>query len=297
MRTLKEILADASKRKVAIGHFNISETAALKAIAEVARDLKVPVMVGTSEGEREFLDQHEAVAMVRELQEKHGQEIFINADHTKSVEKAKEAVDAGYDEVLFDGAKLTMEENVKQTSEVVKYARAKNPDILVEGEIGDIGSGSTIRKEIPKGLALSSSNGAAINPEQLTKPEDAAAFVKATGIDLLAPAVGNIHGMFANAPEPALDLPRIAAIHKAAGIPLVLHGGSGNTDADFLGAIDGGVAIIHISTELRLAWRKGMEATLKKDADEVAPYKLLAGSIDEMKKVLEHKLRLFNKLL
>lgn len=289
MRTLRQIIEDAQKRKVAVGHFNISETAALKAIAEAARKLKIPVMVGTSEGEREFLDQDEAVALVRELREKHGQEIFINADHTKSVEKAKEAIDSGYDEVLFDGAKLTMEENIKQTAEVVKYARSKNPDILVEGEIGDIGSGSTIRKEIPKG--------AAINADQLTKPEVAAAFVKATGVDLLAPAVGNIHGMFANAPEPALDLSRIAAIWKACGVPLVLHGGSGNTDADFLGAINGGVAVIHISTELRLAWRKGMEATLKKNPDEVAPYKLMAGSIEEMQKVLEHKLKLFNKML
>ena len=289
MRTLKEILADAARRKVAVGHFNISETAALKAIAEVARELGVPVMVGTSEGEREFLDQDEAVALVRELREKHGQEIFINADHTKSLDKAKAAIDSGYDEVLFDGAKLAMDENIKQTAEVVKYAKSKNPDILVEGEIGDIGSGSTIRKEMPKG--------AAINADQLTKPEDAAAFVKATGIDLLAPAVGNIHGMFANAPEPALDIPRIAAIRKAAGVPLVLHGGSGNTDVDFLAAIDAGVVIIHISTELRLAWRKGMEATLKNDPDEVAPYKLMAGSIEEMKKVLEHKLKLFNRLL
>lgn len=289
MRTLKEVIADAAKRKVAVGHFNISETGALKAVAEVARELKVPVLIGTSEGEREFLDQDECVAIVRELREKHGQEIYINADHTKSVEKAKAAVDSGYDEILFDGAKLSMDENVKQTKEVVAYARSKNADAMVEGEIGDIGSGSTIRKEIPKG--------AAVNPDQLTKPEDAASFVKATGIDLLAPAVGNIHGMFANAPEPALDLPRIAAIRKACGVPLVLHGGSGNTDADFLGAIDGGVAVIHISTELRLAWRKGMEASLKKDADEVAPYKLMAGSIEEMKKVLEHKLKLFNKML
>ncbi len=289
MRTLRQVIEDAAKRKVAVGHFNISETAALKAVAEVARELNVPVMVGTSEGERDFLDADEAVAMVRELREKHGQEIYINADHTKSVEKAKAAVDSGYDEILFDGAKLTMEENIRQTKEVAAYARKKNPGALVEGEIGDIGSGSAIRKEIPKG--------AAIKPEDLTKPEDAAAFVKATGIDLLAPAVGNIHGMFANAPEPALDLPRIAAIRNACGVPLVLHGGSGNTDADFLGAIDGGVAIIHISTELRVAWRKGMEQTLKKDPDEVAPYKLMAGSIEEMKKVLEHKLKLFNRLL
>lgn len=271
---------------MAIGHFNISETAALKAVAEVAKELDLPVIIGTSEGERDFLDADEAVAMIKELREKHGQPVFINADHTKSLEKVKEAVAAGYDAILFDGGKLPFEENIQKTKEVVEYVRKNAPGVLVEGEIGDIGSGSTIRKEIPKG--------AAINPEQLTAPEDAARFVKETGVDLLAPAVGNIHGMFANAPEPALDIERIAAISASTKIPLVLHGGSGNTDEDFLAAIKSGVRIVHISTELRVAWRKGMEGSLKDKPDEVAPYKLMEGSIDEMKKVLYHKLKLFN---
>jgi len=287
MKTLREILADAESRKIAIGHFNISELGALKAVAEVAKELNVPVIIGTSEGERDFVDPDGAVALVRELREKHNQQVFINADHTKSLEKVKEAVAAGYDAILFDGGKLLFEENIAKTKEVVGYVRKNGKGILVEGEIGDIGSGSAIRKEMPKG--------AAISPEQLTKPEDAARFVKETGVDLLAPAVGNIHGMFANAPEPALDIQRVAAISKTTKVPLVLHGGSGNTDQDFLDAIDAGVRIVHISTELRAAWRKGMEATLKKNPDEVAPYKLMAGSIDEMKKVLYHKLKLFNK--
>lgn len=304
VRNLREIIKEAEKRKIAIGHFNISELSALKAIAEVASELNVPVIIGTSEGEREFIDAHKAAALVKELREKHDQPIFLNADHTHSLEKVKEAVEAGYDAVLFDGGKLTFEENIKQTKEVVAYAKSVNPDILVEGEIGDIGSGSTIRKELPKGLALSSPKGAAtINPDQLTRPEDAARFVKETGVDLLAPAVGNIHGMFANAPEPALDIKRIKAIRKALRqaqgklVPLVLHGGSGNTDKDFLAAIDAGVSIIHISTELRAAWRRGMEVSLEKNKEEVAPYKLMSGSIDEMKKVLYNRLKLFNRLV
>lgn len=288
MRMLKEVINDAQKRGIAIGHFNISELGALKAIAEVAAELKVPVIIGTSEGEREFIDVHDAVALVWDLREKHDQEIFLNADHTHSLEKVKEAMEAGYDAILFDGGKLPLEENIKQTKEVVDYVKSKNKNILVEGELGYIGSGSTIRKELP--------TGAAIKPEDLTKPEEAAQFVKETGVDLLAPAVGNIHGMFANAPEPALDIERIRAIKKAAKVPLVLHGGSGNTDADFLAAMDAGVSIIHISTELRVAWRKGMEEDFKKNPDEVAPYKLMATSIDEMKKVLYNRLKLFNRL-
>ncbi len=288
MRTLREVLKEADRLGIAIGHFNISELGALKAVAEVAKELKLPVIIGTSEGEREFLDLHDAVSLVKDLRENHGQEIYLNADHTKSFEKIKEAVDAGYDAVLFDGAALPMEENIKVTQAVVQYVKTVNREILVEGEIGNIGSGSTIRKALPQG--------AAIKKEDLTTPEQAKKFVQATGVDLLAPAVGNIHGMFANAPEPALDIERIWAIREAAKVSLVLHGGSGNTDADFANAIHAGVRIIHISTELRLAWRKGMEESLKQKPDEVAPYKLMEGSIEEMKDVLRKRLKLFSKL-
>jgi fructose-bisphosphate aldolase class II len=154
--------------------------------------------------------------------------------------------------------------------------------------MGNIGSGSEIRKEIPKG--------AAINPDDLTRPEDAARFVKETKVDMLAPAVGNIHGMFANAPEPALDIERIKKIKEAVKIPLVLHGGSGNTDEDFLRAIEAGVSIIHISTEIRAAWRKGIEEALKANPDEVAPYKLTELALKNMEEVVARRLRLFNKI-
>ena len=145
-----------------------------------------------------------------------------------------------------------------------------------------------IRKELRKD--------GAIRPEDLTKPEDAARFVKETGVDMLAPAVGNIHGMFANAPEPALDIARIRAIRKAAGVPLVLHGGSGNTDEDFLAAIDAGVSIIHIRTELRVAWRMGLEKALKEKPEEIAPYKVLSTAVEAVKEIVDSKLKLFNKI-
>lgn len=288
MRKLLDIIKEAERKRVAVGHFNISELGMLNAIAEVARELMVPVIIGTSEGEREFIDTREAAALVKTLREEYDQEIFLNADHTHSLEKIKEAVEAGYDAVLFDGGKLPLAENIRQTKEVVEYVRGKSSEILVEGELGYIGSGSTIRKEIPKG--------AAIKPEDLTTPEEAAEFVKETGVDLLAPAVGNLHGMMANAPEPALDIDRTKAVRMASKVPLVLHGGSGNTDADFLLAIDAGVRIIHISTELRAAWRKGMEAGLKEKPEEIAPYKLMGPALDEMKKVVYNRLKLFNRL-
>ena len=146
-----------------------------------------------------------------------------------------------------------------------------------------------ILKEIPKG--------AAIKEQDLTKPEEAARFVKETGVDMLAPAVGNIHGMFKNAPNPRLNIKRIQEIKSAVQVPLVLHGGSGISDEDFLAAIDAGINIIHINTEIRVAWRQGLEKGLTEKPEEVAPYKLMQPSLDEIKKVVYNRLALFNRLM
>lgn len=288
MKSLREVLKEAETNKIAIGHFNISDFVMLKAIFEAAKEVGVPVIIGTSEGEREFIDPHEAVAMVRELREEFNYPIFLNADHTHSLEKVREAVEAGYDAILFDGGKLPLDENIRQTKEVVDYVRSVDPDIFVEGELGYIGSGSEILTSLPEGVA--------IRPEDLTMPEDAVRFVSETGVDMLAPAVGNIHGMLQNAPEPRLDIERIRQIKEAVKIPLVLHGGSGNSEEDFILAISAGISIVHISTEIRVAWKKGMEEGLAKSGTEVAPYKISSEAISAIKEIVKNKLELFSGL-
>jgi fructose-bisphosphate aldolase class II len=288
MRSLKAAIREAEKKKLAIGHFNIAELSGLKAIFEAARGLGAPVIIGTSEGEANFIGRKQAAALIKSLREEHNYPIFLNSDHTHSFEEVKKAVEAGYDAILFDGGKLPLKENIRQTKRIVKYVKSKNPKILVEGELGYIGSSSQILKEIPKG--------AAIKPEDLTTLEQAKQFVKETRVDLLAPAVGNLHGMFGKAKNPDLDIRRIKEIRKAAGIPLVLHGGSGIKDKDFIAAIKAGISIIHISTELRVAWRKGLERGLTAHLEEIAPYKILPEAIAEMKKVVGARIKLFNKL-
>lgn len=288
MNNLKEIIQKAEKTRIAVGHFNISDCVGLKGIFKAAQELNLSIIIGVSEGERDFIGVKRAVALIKSIREEFNYPIFLNADHTHSFEKIKEAVDAGFDAVLFDGGKLPLEENIKQAKQVVEYAKSKKPDILVEGELGYIGGSSTILKEVPKD--------ADIAPENLTKPEDAEWFVKETGVDLLAPAVGNIHGMFKNSPNPHLDIKRIAALRQAAGAPLVLHGGSGIRDEEFVQAIDAGISIIHINTEIRVAWRKGMEKGLSEKLDEVVPYKIMPIAIDEIKKVVSSRLKLFSKL-
>lgn len=285
MKSLREIIKEAENKKTVTGHFNVSDIVGLKAVFEAARGLQVPIIIGVSEGERDFLGVRQVAALIKSLREEFNYPIFLNADHTKSLEKIKEAVEAGFDAVMFDGSELPLEENIKKTKEAVEYVKG---EILVEAELGYIKGSSTI---------LSTSDTLIIKEEDLTKPEEAGQFVKETGIDLLAPAVGNIHGLLKDVPQPDLNIERIRQIKSVVGIPLVLHGGSGISDEDFLAAIDAGISIIHINTELRLAWRKGIERALKAKPDEIVPYKLLPQVIEEIKMVVEHKLKLFNKII
>jgi ketose-bisphosphate aldolase len=288
MHTLREVLVQAQEKGAAIGHFNISDLVLLKAVFTSAQELNVPVMVGASDGEREFMGVRQIAALVRSLRDEFGFPIFLNADHTHSLAKAAEAARAGFDAVVFDASALPFEQNVRQTREVVDALKTINPAILVEGEIGDIGTGSEIHEEAPD---LS---------KGLTTPEEAKRYVESTGVDVLAPAVGNMHGMLRSMvkgeTKKRLDIKRIAEIKSAARVFLTLHGGSGTDDEDFRKAIAAGINIIHINTELRVAWRRGLESGLAKQKDEVVPYRILSSAVASVKEVADSRLRLFNRI-
>lgn len=284
MKSLLNILEQADTDHVAIGHFNISDLVALKASFEAARDLTVPVIVGTSEGERQFMGVQQAAAVVKSLREEYDFPIFLNADHTHSLEAALEAAKAGYDWIVFDRSNLPFEQNVRETKSAVEAAKGIRPDILVEGEIGDIGSGSEIHE-----LAAST---------RLTTPAEAKQFVAETRVDTLAPAVGNAHGMTkvmaAGETRKRLNIERIKEIKDATKIFLTLHGGSGTDDSDFKAAIAAGITVVHINTELRLAWRRGFDSALAKQPEEIVPYKILPHVVEPMKEVVKERLALFS---
>ncbi|MFA5841841.1 MAG: class II fructose-bisphosphate aldolase [Candidatus Paceibacterota bacterium] len=286
MKTLREYIAEAENKKVAIGHFNISDSEGFWAVVAAARALDVPAIIGVSEGERDFIGVEQVAAMVKSAREKLNFPIFLNADHSYSFERVKEAVDAGFDAVIFDGAKLSTEENIATTKRCVEYARSVNPGIIVEAELGYIGQSSKILDAVPEGVSLTN----------LTTPEEAKKFVEATGVDLFAPAVGNIHGMIRGGGEPALHPDLVKEIRAACGVPLVLHGGSGTSDDDFKKAISAGISIVHINTELRLAYRNGIRKSLQESPDEIAPYKFMKEPVKEMSQVVEKRLKLFNNL-
>jgi fructose-bisphosphate aldolase class II len=287
MQQLSGILRQVQRERAAIGHFNVADLVFLKAVVGAARDVNVPVMVGASEGERDFLGTRQLAALVKSLREEFDWPIFLNADHTHSLGKALEAATAGFDAIVFDLSALPIEENARQTKDAVEALKSINPEMLVEGEIGDIGSGSEIHDDAPRPAP------------SLTTASEARQFIEATRVDILAPAIGNTHGMrksmVAGGERKRLDIERIREIKAATGIPLTLHGGSGTADEDLKMAIQAGINIVHINTELRLAWRRGLERGLAQRADEIVPYKILPVAVNAVQEVVTSRLRLFTK--
>ena len=287
MDGLRNVLTRLEKEGTALGHSNVSDLVMLKAVVAAAGQIGVPILVGASEGERDFFGVRQLAAVVNSLREEFDVPIFLNADHTHSLARAVEAAKAGFDEIIIDFSALPFEQNILNTKQALEAVKAINPAILVEGEIGDIGTGSEIHEEAPGEF------------RRLTTAEEAGLFVRSTGIDILAPAVGNMHGMVQTMVESEtkkhLDIERIAQIKKAACVFLTLHGGSGTRDEDFREAIAAGINIIHVSTELRVAWRNSLEHSLAADPKQVVPYKILRPVVDSVAQVVGSRLRLFNE--
>lgn len=283
MKTLREVLEDAERHHVAVGHFNISDLITLRAVSEAARELGAPVLVGVSESEREFMGVCQVAALVRSIRDEYGLPVFLNADHTHSLAKAVQAARAGFDSIVFDRSSESFERNISETKQVLEAVKSINPSMIFEGEIGDIGSGSEIHESPPS--------------QNLTTPQEARQFVAETKVDVLAPAVGNMHGLLRSMARgethKRLNVRRISEIKTAAHVFMTLHGASGTDDEDLRNAIVAGMNIVHINSELRLAWRRGLESALKTHPDEIAPYKILPAPLDAIKRVVHDRLQLF----
>ena len=289
IKNLSEYIKEAEENKNAIGHFNISNIEGLHGIYNAAKKLNVPVIIGVSEGEENFIGIDEVSILVKMLRERDNYPIFLNADHHYTFQSLKNVLDKGYNSAIIDAVSLPLKENIILTKKCVDYAKElsqkEGRDILIEAELGFIGQSSKLLEVIPEG----------VSKETMTTPEDAKYFVEQTGINLLAPSVGNIHGMVKGG-NPKLDIKRIKEIRLACGVPLVLHGGSGISDDDFKNAIKAGISIIHINTEIRVAYKEALEKYLKENPNEIAPYKILSPAVFAIEEVVEKRLRLFNNL-
>lgn len=274
------ILQTAQKENYAVGQFNTSNLEITKAIINAAEKFQLPVIIGTSEGEREFLGIEQIVSLISAYKKEVDTPLILNADHCHSFESFQKAVDAGYDAAHIDASDRPFKKNITLTQKCVQYANKKNPSIIIEGELGAVGGSSSVHREKIK-----------VEKSYLTDPQQAKEFVEKTKIDLLACAIGNVHGVYQEKPE--LDFDRLQAIAKNTNIPLVLHGASGIPAQDIKKAISLGVAKINVNTELRIAYTKSLKHSLRENPHQTTPYKIMPPVVKAVQEVVESKLNLF----
>jgi len=280
--SLNDYLKQARDGHYAMGHFNFATEDVLRGIVEASRDAGAPaVMVGTSEGEANFVGMKEAVALVKAMREDFNYPIFLNADHYKSFEKCKEAVDAGYDSIIIDASKLPNNENIVLTKQVVDYCHSVSSDISVEGELGYLKGSSEVQTKVE------------VSSADYSKPEEVVDFVTRTGVDRMAVVFGNIHGIVTEQEE-KLDIEHFSKIVSAEPRPYyVLHGASGLKDEDVSASIRAGITNVHFNTELRVAYRNEIDKQFHEHPNETTPYKYLGPAVEEVKKLVTAKIRLF----
>jgi fructose-bisphosphate aldolase, class II len=273
-----ELYKKAKKEGYAIGAFNTSDLNITKAIIQAAEELESPVIIETSEGEINFLGAETSAAEVVNLAKGAKVPVVLHLDHGKSFETVEAAIKAGYTSIHLDGSSLPLTENLELTQKAVALAHKNG--IPVEAEIGHIAGGSELHKTKIE-----------ISPDTLTEPAEAAEFARATKVDVLAVAIGNIHGMYSNPPQ--LDFERLAEITNKVKTFFSLHGGSGIPARQVKKAIKMGIIKVNVNTEIRLAFHQGLLHEFEVNPDEVIPYKYLPAGTEAVEKVIKAKIRMF----
>ena len=268
----------------ALLHYNISTLEQFKAGIEAVRATRLPLIFGFSTGEIQYLG-IETIVSLRTQIIKEGLPIYFNGDHLKDFDLAKKLIILGFDSVMFDNSALDLQVNILRTKKIVAYRNKVKSKTLIEGEIGFIGGGSDIKDIVLK-------------EEYFTDPSIAQEYLQKTNVDLLAIAIGNIHGIPLNIKfkgrvyqKAKLDFKRLAEIKNRVAVPLVLHGGSGLTKEDYLKAIKGGIKIIHLNTDFRKIWKEKLKLQLKQDS--FVPYKILSPIISALKDKIVFYQKLF----
>ncbi len=268
----------------AVGAFNIDNQETLIAVARAAQAKNAPVLVEVSEGEVKAMGLENIRDLVDNYRQEYGIEVYLNLDHSPSVEDCKRAIDCGYEFIHIDISQAnhdaTEEEITARTKEVVEYA--KFTGALVESEPHYFGGSSNVHSE-------------AIDYEKIKEtfstPDGARSFVEATGIDTFAAAVGNLHGKYPVPKE--LDLELLARLREAIPCQISLHGGSGTPLHFFEEAAKIGVSKININSDMRYAFRKTLEKVLADHPDEYAVVKLMPEVYEAVQKVVEEKIDAF----
>lgn len=266
---MKDILIKSKKEKVAIPQFNINNLEWIKYILDVCQEKQQPVILGVSISAANYMGGFKNVYdMVTNLIDnlKINVPVSLHLDHAKTYDEVKNAIDSGFTSVMIDCSSKSLDDNILVTKKVVEYAHER--DIIVEGEIGMISS------------------------NEYASLDDCERYFKETNIDMLAPAIGNQHGIYTNKPNLQFDL--LKKISNNIYIPIVLHGGSLISDDDIKKLINYGITKININTELQIAWTEGLKEGLEKNKDVYDPRKVISFGEEKMKDLIRHKIDLFN---
>ena len=280
----RHLMQRSRQQHFAVGAFNIDNQETLIAVARAAQKLNSPVMVEVSDGEVKAMGLENLRDMVDNYKQEYGVEMYINLDHSPTVEACKQAIDTGYEFIHIDISQAnhdaSEEEIIAKTKEVVEYA--KFTGALVESEPHYFGGSSNLHKED-------------IDYEEIKKtfstPEGTKSFVEATGIDTYAAAVGNLHGKYPVPKE--LDLELLQKIRDSIDCQISLHGGSGTPLHFFEEAARIGVSKININSDMRYVFRKGLEKVLAENPDEYAVVKLMPQVYEAVQAVVEEKINAF----
>lgn len=275
MQNMIEMLMKAKEGKYAVPHFNINNLEWTKFILEECQKQNTPVILGVSEGAAKYMGGYEVVShivtsLIRELAI--SIPVVLHLDHGTSYETCKKAIDCGFTSVMIDASSFPLNENIRVTKEVIKYARQKK--VSVEAEVGSIGGEED-------GVA---------NELAYAKVEDCILFVEETNVDVLAPALGSVHGIYKG--EPRLDFERMKTIKEKTNIPLVLHGGTGIPDEMIEKAIACGICKININTELQIAWSNAVRKFLKEAEKVYDPRKIVKAGEEALKNCVRKKIEL-----
>lgn len=280
----KHLMQRTRSQKFAVGAFNIDNQETLIAVCRAAQKLNSPVLIEVSDGEVKALGLENIRDMVDNYKVEYGVEMYINLDHSPTVEDCKRAIDVGFEFIHIDISQAnhdaSHEDIVAKTKEVVEYA--KFTGALVESEPHYFGGSSNLHTET-------------IDYEEIKKtfstPESSKEFVEATGIDTFAAAVGNLHGKYPVPKE--LDLELLQRIRDSIDCQISLHGGSGTPLHFFEEAAKIGVSKININSDMRYVFRKTLEKVLADNPDEYAVVKLMPTVYEEVQKVVEEKISAF----
>jgi fructose-bisphosphate aldolase class II len=233
-----KILQDAYDGHYAVGAFNCLSIEHVLGAIQAAEELRSPIILQLAEVQFPCAPMEMMAPVYLEVAAKATVPVAVHLDHGQSLETCVKAIQLGFNSVMFDGANLPFEENVRQTAEIVRIARAAGVDVEAElGKVGDTGFGGEGTGEA--------------TPDVFTDVEESAEFIAKTGVDALAIAIGNLHGRYVATPQ--LNIGRLREIAQRNNLPLVLHGGSGTSEEDFKSCIHNGISKINVATALQMA--------------------------------------------